>query len=101
MIVGEEELGGGQVSVAWQGGALDQGDPSLERAAAFAAILARTLIAAGYQPRNLAVGVRRESPGGVLHLSVRGDIPSIAEPDFEALTRATLNSVSSRLGFSL
>src|SRR5260370_6259031 len=101
MIVGEEDLGGGQVSVAWQGGALDQGDPILERAAAFAAVLARTLTAAGYQPRNLAVGVRREAPRDVLHVNVSGDIPGIAQSDFEALVRATLNGISARLGFSL
>src|SRR5438309_5770634 len=101
MIKGEEDLGGGQVSIAWQGGPLDQGDPILERAAAFAAVLARTLTAAGYQARNLAVGVRREGPRDVLHLHVRADIAGIAQSDFEALVRATLNGISARLGFSL
>jgi hypothetical protein len=101
MIMGEQDLGGDQVSVSWQGGALDQGDPAMERAAAFAAVLTRTLGAAGYQPRHLSVGVRREAAGGVLHLNVHGDVPGISEPDFEALARATMNGVSGRLGFSL
>jgi hypothetical protein len=101
MIKGEEDLGGGQVSIAWQGGALDQGDPILERAAAFATVLAQTLTNAGYQARNLAVGVRREGPRDVLHLHVRADIPDIAQSDFEALVRATLNGIGARLGFTL
>jgi hypothetical protein len=100
MIMGEEDLGGARVSVAWQGGAIDLGDASLERAAVYASVLARTLTAVGYQARHLSVGVRREAPSGVLHLTIRGDVPGISESDFENLARATLNGLSARLGLS-
>ncbi len=95
----EQDAGGAQLSVEWQGGDVAQGDPGLERAAAFASVLARTLAAAGYQPRQLSVGVQRAARG-VLRLSVCGNVPGISETDFESVARATFNGVGARLGFS-
>ncbi len=99
-MITNEESGGAQLSVDWQGGPVEPGDRTLERAAAYASVLARTLAASGYRARHLSVGLRREARG-VLQLNVRGDVADIAEADFEGLARATLNGVSTRLGFSL
>ncbi len=43
----EQASGGAQLSVGWLDGFPEQGDQSLERAAAYAAILSLTLVAAG------------------------------------------------------
>jgi hypothetical protein len=85
----EQDSGGAQLSVGWLDGFPEQGDQSLERAAAYAAILSRTLVAAGWQPRRLDVGVRRGAHG-ILELTVHGDIPRMAEADFARLARVTL-----------
>src|SRR5258708_37269741 len=87
----EQESGGAQLSVGWQNGLPEPGDQSLERAAAYAAILTRTLVAAGYQPRRLDVGLRRGAHH-ILEFTVRGDIPRMAEPAFTRLARVTLHA---------
>jgi len=87
----EQDTGGAQLSVGWLDGFPEQGDQSLERAAAYAAILTRTLVAAGYQPRRLDVGLRRGAHH-ILEFTVRGDIPRMAEPAFTRLARVTLHA---------
>ena len=99
-MIRDEQSGEAKLSVAWQGESAQPGDQSLERAAVYASVLARTLSAAGYRAKHLSVGLRREAPG-VLHLEIQGDIPDISEGDFSSIARATLNGVSSRLGFSV
>src|SRR5712692_7173076 len=89
----EHEPWGAQLSVGWQDGLPGQGDQSLERAAAYAAILTRTLAAAGYQPRRLDVGLRRGAHG-VLEIRVHGDVPRMPEPDFASLARVTLHAAN-------
>jgi hypothetical protein len=51
------------LSVGWQDGTPEQGDQSLERAGAYTGVLARMLAAAGYEPRQLEVRLRRGLPG--------------------------------------
>jgi len=87
----ERDTGGAQLSVGWLDGIPELGDQSLERAAAYAAILTRTLVAAGYQPRRLEVGLRRGAHR-ILEFTVRGDVPRMAEPAFIRLARVTLNA---------
>jgi hypothetical protein len=99
-MITNEEYGEAQLSVEWQDGSVEPGDRALERAAAYASVLARTLAASGYRARHLSVGLHREARG-ILQLNVLGDVPEMAEADFEGLARATLNGVSTRLGFSL
>jgi hypothetical protein len=85
--------GGGsiQLSVAWEGDPPDEGDRTFELASAYAAVLARTLESAGYQPRRLDVVIRPGSAGAfVLH--VLGDVEGMPEDDFVSLARLTLTS---------
>src|SRR5215471_4425320 len=81
------------LSVAWRDGTPDAGDDTFERGAAFAAVLARTLRAAGYEPRRLRVGLGH---GRVLELHVEGDVPGMPQADFESLARVALNAVTRR-----
>jgi hypothetical protein len=99
-MIKDEQSGEAQLSVAWQGESDQPGDQSLERAAVYSSVLARTLSSAGYRAKHLSIGLRREGPG-VLHLEIQGDIPNLSEADFSSIARATLNGVSSRLGFSV
>src|SRR5437868_14146404 len=78
------------LSVGWQHGTPDPGDIGFERGAAFAGVLARTLRAAGYEPRRLQVGLER-SPQGVLELHLTGEVPGMPLSDFESLARVTLH----------
>jgi len=89
----DQEPGGAQLSVGWQEGSPEPGDQSLERAAAYAALLTRTLVAAGYEPRGLDVGLRRGAHG-LLEMQVRGDVPHMPERDFASLARLTLNAAN-------
>ena len=81
------------LSVAWRDGTPDAGDDTFERGAAFAALLARTLRAAGYEPRRLRVGIGR---GRTLELHVEADVPGMPPADFESLARVALNAVQRR-----
>jgi hypothetical protein len=85
----EQDTGGAQLSVGWLDGFPEQGDQSLERAAAYAGILTRTLVAAGWRPRRLEVGLRRGAHD-VLEITVHGDVPGMAEANFARLARVTL-----------
>ena len=87
----------GQLSVGWEGQAPEHGGPTLDRAAAYIVVLARTLTAAGYRPRQLSVGVRRER-ADVLRMTVRGDVPGLSAEDFENMARVTLNGVGAEVG---
>ncbi len=87
----DQDSGGAQLSVGWQDGVPDPGDHGLEQAASYAALLTRTLAAAGYQVRRLDVGLRRGADG-ILEITVRGDVPHMPEPDFASLARVTLNA---------
>jgi hypothetical protein len=89
----EQEPGEAHLSVGWQAAIPEPGDQSLERAAAYAAILTRTLAAAGYQPRRLDLGLRRDAHG-ILEIRLRGDVPRMPEPDFASLARVTLNAAN-------
>src|SRR5207302_5840654 len=89
------EASGAWLSVGWQNGLPDADDQSFERGAAFAAVLARTLRAAGYEPKRLQLGLRRGAQG-VLELHVVGDVPGMPQSDFESLARVTLNAVTLR-----
>src|SRR3954447_4320240 len=91
----ERETGGAWLSVGWQNGTPDPGDQSFERGAAFAAVLARTLRAAGYEPHRLQVSLGRGAQG-VLELHVTGDVPGMPQSDFESLARVTLHAVTLR-----
>ena len=87
----EQDSAGAQLSVGWLDGFPEQGHQSLERAAAYAATLTRTLVAAGWRPRRLDVGLRRGAHG-ILEFTVIGDVPRMAETDFARLARVTLHA---------
>src|SRR5205809_5707170 len=87
----DQDRGGAQLSVGWQDGVPEPGDHGLEQAASYAALLTRTLAAAGHQVRRLDVGLRRGADG-MLEMTVRGDVPHMPEPDFASLARVTLNA---------
>jgi hypothetical protein len=91
----ERETGGAWLSVGWENGTPDPDDRSFERGAAFAAVLARTLRAAGYEPKRLQISLGR-GPQGVLELHVVGDVPGMPQADFESLARVTLHAVALR-----
>jgi hypothetical protein len=91
----ERETAGAWLSVGWQNGTPDPDDQSFERGAAIAGVLARTLRAAGYEPRRLQLALRRGAQG-VLELHVLGDVPGMPLSDFESLARVTLNAVTLR-----
>lgn len=89
-------MGGGPwLSVGWRQGMPDPGDRGFERGAVFAGVLARTLRAAGYEPRRLEVHLARNAQG-VLELHVRGEVPGMPLGDFESLARVTLHAVTLR-----
>lgn len=89
-MAAQYDTGSVQVSVSWQDGLADPIDEiGLERAAVYASLLARRLITAGYEPRQLSVNLRREAPG-VLHLAVLGRVDEISGKAFDILARDTL-----------
>lgn len=82
--------GGVELSVGWQDGLADTVDErGLEQAAVYASLLARRLVAAGYEPRRLSVSLRRHS-AGVLQLNVLGGVDEISARAFEIIARDTL-----------
>jgi hypothetical protein len=87
----DQDSGGAQLSVGWQDGVPEPGDHGLEQAASYAALLTRTLAAAGYLVRRLDVGARRGAQG-ILEITVHGDVPRMDEADFASLARVTLNA---------
>src|SRR5437016_14251458 len=89
----EQEPGEAHLSVGWQAGVPEPGDHRLERAAAYAALLTRTLAAAGYQARRLDVCLRRGNHG-ILEILVRGDVPSMPASDFASLARVALTTAN-------
>jgi hypothetical protein len=87
------------LSVAWEGDPPAEGDQTFEQASAYAAILARTLESAGYQPRRLEIGLRRGTTGA-LELRVSGEVPGMTEADFISLARVTLTGTRLRHGLA-
>jgi hypothetical protein len=91
----ERNAGEAWLSVGWQTGTPEPGDPTFEHGAAFAGVLARTLVAAGYQPRRLDIRLQRGAEAAP-ELHVSGDIPGMAQADFESLTLVTMHALRLR-----
>ena len=82
--------GGVELSVGWQDGLAGTSDETgIERAAVYASLLARRLVAAGYEPRKLSISLRQET-AGVLQLSVLGRVDEISAKAFSIIARDTL-----------
>ncbi len=87
--------GGPWLSVRWRSGTPEASGTSLGQGAAFAGVFARTLAAAGYQPRGLEVQLQR-GPLGRLELHVIGDVPGMPLVDFDSLAQVTLHALRLR-----
>lgn len=88
-----------ELSFGWEDGPPGPDDPSIERIAAYAVVLARMLGAAGYTPHHLDMGLRRGAQGG-LELHVRGEVPDIPEADFVSLAQVTLHTFRQQRGLA-
>ena len=88
-----------ELSFGWEDGPPGPDDPSIERIAAYAVVLARMLGAAGFTPHHLDIGLRRGAQGG-LELHVRGEVPDIPEADFVSLAQVTLHTFRQQRGLA-
>jgi hypothetical protein len=91
----DDKAGEPWLSVGWRNGTPGPGATSFWQGAAFASVFARTLAAAGYEPRRLEVEVRRGALGRV-ELHIIGDVPGMSEADFDSLAQVTLHALRLR-----